>query len=194
MGILNRRGGEDRAAKREERHTAKEARRDERAAAKAAAEAAEAERLRRERHGDLEARKTGMLDLVFAGKFPGSMTVHRYWLDVFDNGDHKIPMKDVQSILLEDGAELQKRLTITRLALIGVFAFAVKKKSGGEKYIVIETTDSIYTVEVPRDKVSDAARAVQEARKTMKAVQTEIAADEAAQRGDENQDPESSSR
>lgn len=192
MGILGRRGGDggtaDRAAQRDERRAAKEAKREERASGKATARSAEDERLRRERHGDLGARKTGTFGgVVFAGKGLRSITLHRYWLDVFEADIHKVPLKDVQSITLEDGAELQKRLTITRLALIGVFAFAVKKKSGGEKFIVIETEENLFSIEVPRDKVTEATRMVQAVRKAMKAVQAEIAADEAAQSGDEHE-------
>lgn len=195
MGILGRRSGDegaaDRAAKRDERRAVKEAKREERASAKATAQSAEHERLRRERHGDLDARKTGRFGgVVFAGKGLRSITLHRYWLDVFETDIHKVPLKDVQSIALEDGAELQKRLTITRLALIGVFAFAVKKKSGGEKFIVIETEENLFSIEVPRDKVTEATRMVQAVRKAMKTVQAEIAADEAAQSGGELKDPE----
>lgn len=53
---------------------------------------------------------------------------------------------------VESGSELQARVTATRLLALGVFAFAVKKKKGGEKYITIEGPDFVWTEEINRDK------------------------------------------
>nr|WP_280640852.1 SHOCT domain-containing protein [Lactococcus lactis] len=41
---------------------------------------------------------------------------------------------------------------MTRLVALGVFAFAAKKKKGGEKYLTIEGPDFVWTTEVKRDK------------------------------------------
>ena len=53
---------------------------------------------------------------------------------------------------VESGSELQSRVTATRLLAFGVFAFAAKKKKGGEKYLTIEGPDFVWTAEVKRDK------------------------------------------
>lgn len=53
---------------------------------------------------------------------------------------------------VESGSELQSRVTVTRLVALGVFAFAAKKKKGGEKYLTIEGPDFVWTAEVKRDK------------------------------------------
>ena len=53
---------------------------------------------------------------------------------------------------IETGSELQSRVTITRLVALGVFAFAAKKKKGGEKYLTIEGPDFVWTAEIKRDR------------------------------------------
>lgn len=52
--------------------------------------------------------------------------------------------------LVESGEALEKRVTLTRLVALGVFAFAAKKKSGGESYLLIEGPDFAWTFEVKR--------------------------------------------
>lgn len=60
-------------------------------------------------------------------------------------------LKDVVA-RVESGSELQSRVTATRLLALSVFAFAVKKTKGGEKYLTIEGPDFVWTAEVKRDK------------------------------------------
>lgn len=69
-----------------------------------------------------------------------------------------IPLSEVTSVSLESGSELQSRITATRLVAFGVFALAMKKKSGGEKFLTIESASAYWAVEVDRKHVSDAAR------------------------------------
>jgi hypothetical protein len=75
---------------------------------------------------------------------------------------------EITSISLEDGEELQSRVTATRLLLLGVFAFAAKKKTGGTKFIVVEGEDFLWALEVGRKKVNEAQRLVLKARSLMK--------------------------
>lgn len=75
---------------------------------------------------------------------------------------------EINSISIEDGEELQSRVTATRLLLLGVFAFAAKKKSGGNKFITVEGDDFLWALEVGRKKVSDAQRLVMKARSLKK--------------------------
>ena len=57
---------------------------------------------------------------------------------------------------VESGEELQSRVTATRMALFGAFAFALKKSEGGEKYLTIEGRDFVWVVEFPHDRARDA--------------------------------------
>lgn len=75
---------------------------------------------------------------------------------------------EINSITLEDGEELQSRVTATRLLMLGVFAFAAKKKTGGNKFITVEGEDFLWALEVGRKKVSDAQKLVLKARQLMK--------------------------
>ena len=59
---------------------------------------------------------------------------------------------------VEDGEELSSRVTMTRLVTLGVFALAAKKKTGGEKFLTIESPDIFWTIEVPRKNVGAAQR------------------------------------
>lgn len=61
---------------------------------------------------------------------------------------------------LEDGEALESRVTATRLVMLGVFAFAAKKKSGGTKFLTVESPDFFWTIEVERKRVSEAMRVV----------------------------------
>ena len=45
------------------------------------------------------------------------------------------------SARVENGSDIEKRVTFTRLLLLGIFAFAMQKKKGGEKYLCIEGPD-----------------------------------------------------
>ena len=56
--------------------------------------------------------------------------------DSISKGLETKPLNDVTA-RLESGSELQARVTMTRLVALGVFAFAAKKKKGGEKYLTI---------------------------------------------------------
>lgn len=57
---------------------------------------------------------------------------------------------------MESGEELQSRVTATRLLLLGVFALAVKKKSGGERYLTVEGRDFFWAIEFPHDRTNEA--------------------------------------
>ena len=75
---------------------------------------------------------------------------------------------DISSIAIEDAEELQQRVTVTRLLLFSVFAFALKKKSGGTKYVTVEGEDFLWPMEVGRKRVKDAQKLVMKARALMK--------------------------
>jgi hypothetical protein len=67
-------------------------------------------------------------------------------------------LRDVTGVHLESGSELESRVTMTRLVALGLLAFAVKKKRGGERFLTIESRDAFWSLEVPRKGVRDAAR------------------------------------
>ena len=87
----------------------------------------------------------------------------------FDSGDTSVnPGKAswglISSISLEDGEELEQRVTLTRVALLGIFALAAKKKSGGTKYITVEGDGFFWAMEVNRKHVKDAQKLVMRAK------------------------------
>ena len=59
---------------------------------------------------------------------------------------------------LEDGSALESRITATRLLLFGPFALAMKKRKGGEKYLIVEGPDFAYMTMVKRQNISKAVR------------------------------------
>ncbi len=71
--------------------------------------------------------------------------------DYIKKGFTKKPIAGVVA-RIESGSDLQSRVTVTRLLAIGVFAFAAKKKKGGEKYLTIEGPDFVWTEEIKRGK------------------------------------------
>ena len=75
---------------------------------------------------------------------------------------------EIKSISIEDATELESRITATRLLLLGVFALAAKKQTGGSKYIVIDGEDVLWPMEVGRQKVPAAKRFVMKARSMCK--------------------------
>ena len=71
----------------------------------------------------------------------------------------EFPLSGV-SARVESGAELQSRVTVTRLVLTGIFAFALKKKKGGEKYVTVQGEGFFWAMEVDRKKANDAMKFV----------------------------------
>jgi len=80
-----------------------------------------------------------------------------------------IPATDVVDIAVEDGEALRERVTVTRMLAVGVFAWALKKKSGGTKFLLIETVDDAHLFELKakhyREARSFAAKAMAAVRK-----------------------------
>lgn len=74
--------------------------------------------------------------------------------------EHKRESHSLEGVTarVEDGSELESRVTMTRMAALGLFAFAVKKKRGGEKYLTVEDPDFFWTLEVEREKQGDARK------------------------------------
>ncbi|WEV72114.1 SHOCT domain-containing protein [Bifidobacterium sp. ESL0790] len=75
--------------------------------------------------------------------------------NTIENGGEKQSLAGVTA-RLEMGSDLQSRVTMTRLLALGVFAFAAKKKKGGERYLTIEGPDFMWATEVNRKKISKA--------------------------------------
>ena len=97
--------------------------------------------------------QTDVLKNAGASLIPSSISNFGFKLskDSISKGFEKKPLNDVTA-RLESGSELQSRVTMTRLVALGVFAFAAKKKKGGEKYLTIEGPDFVWTAEIKRDK------------------------------------------
>lgn len=92
---------------------------------------------------------------VFATPKPKTYSNSAFGFKLTDTSIKKgLEKKSLSGVIarVESGSELQSRVTATRLLALGVFAFAAKKKKGGEKYLTIEGPDFVWTAEVKRDK------------------------------------------
>lgn len=87
----------------------------------------------------------------------------------------RIPLTDVVSIEVEDGEAAQARVTATRLVALGILAFAAKKKSGGDKWLMIETRSALLTLHFERKAVDGLMRFVAHTRAAVKAAQAQPA-------------------
>lgn len=85
----------------------------------------------------------------------------------------RIPLTDVVSVEVEDGEAMQARVTATRLVALGIFAFAAKKKSGGDKWLMIETRRALLTLHFERKAVDGLMRFVARTRTAVKAAQSQ---------------------
>lgn len=74
--------------------------------------------------------KGGMLEILYG--LPGMIPVFKA----------KIPLAAVKNVLAEDQTTVEKRVTVGRLLTLGVFAFALKKKTKNQlAYLTIEWND-----------------------------------------------------
>lgn len=75
-----------------------------------------------------------------------------------------IPATDVVDIAVEDGKEASKRVTAARVAAVGVFALAIKKKVDATKFIIIETTEDMHVFEINAKRHREALAFVKRAK------------------------------
>jgi hypothetical protein len=73
--------------------------------------------------------------------------------DFQNEEDH--PLSGVE-VTLEDGEALQKNVTLTRVLLLGAFALAAPKISGGTKYLIVKRPDFYWCSEIDRKIISAA--------------------------------------
>ena len=73
------------------------------------------------------------------------------------SGDGEKPLGGVVA-RVESGRDIESRITLTRIALMGAFAIAAPKRKGGEKFVSIEGPDFIWCMEVGRKRAGDAVR------------------------------------
>ena len=85
----------------------------------------------------------------------------------------RIPLTDVVSVEVEDGEAMQARVTATRLVTLGILAFAAKKRSGGDKWLMIETRSALLTLHFERKAVDGLMRFVAHTRAAVKAAQSQ---------------------
>ena len=105
----------------------------------------------------------GMLDQMILSK---KCIIHT------QSGDGPKPLEGVVA-RIEEGRELESRLTLTRLALLGVFALAAPMRKGGERFVTIEGPDFIWCMEVKRKKAGDAVRFVAKVNQQVKKLQAD---------------------
>lgn len=95
---------------------------------------------------------------MFGDKFKGAdgTTIHLSGDQISCGGETK-PVKGVRASV-EDGSALESKVTLTRAIAFGVFALAMKKKKGGEKYLTVEGPDFAWIAEVDRKHIPDAMK------------------------------------
>lgn len=103
----------------------------------------------------------GMLDQMILRK---TCIIHT------QSGDGPKPLGGVVA-RIEEGRELESRLTLTRIALLGAFALAAPKRKGGERFVTIEGPDFIWCMEVKRKNAGDAVRFVAKVNQQAKKLQ-----------------------
>lgn len=79
------------------------------------------------------------------------------------------------SAKIESGEDLKQRVTATRLFFFGVFAFALKKSSGGEKFLTLEVEDFFWAIEIPNESSDEAMRFVTKVNSLAKAIKVATA-------------------
>lgn len=67
-----------------------------------------------------------------------------------------IPPTDVVDIVVEDGQAASKRVTAARVAAVGIFALAIKKKVAATKFLIVETVDDAHVVELDVKRYGEA--------------------------------------
>lgn len=72
-----------------------------------------------------------------------------------DSGSHSLTGVSAR---VETAEELQRRVTATRMLATGLFAFALKKKTGGTSYLTIEGSGFAWVEDVDRKKKDDAVK------------------------------------
>lgn len=75
--------------------------------------------------------------------------------DRIQKGPESHPLVGV-SAQVESAEELHRRITVTRLALTGVFAFGLKKKTGGTSFLTVEGPGFAWVEEVDRKQKQQA--------------------------------------
>lgn len=95
---------------------------------------------------------------MFGDKFKGDDgTTIRLFADQISCGGETKPVKGVRASV-EEGSALESRVTLTRAIAFGVFALAMKKKKGGEKYLTVEGPDFAWVAQVDRKHIPDAMK------------------------------------
>ncbi|MDO4243765.1 MAG: hypothetical protein Q4C85_08440 [Actinomyces sp.] len=100
--------------------------------------------------------------IAFIVSVDGGLTLYQDRIEyrVRRKVERVIPLQSITSVRVESGSALEARVTATRLVALGVFAWAAKKKTGGEVYLTVEAEDAFVTLMVDRKKAAAAHRFV----------------------------------
>lgn len=113
----------------------------------------------------------GRLVDVILGEGGTRLTLYENGVEFFSPDSDLNPgmrrFEDISSISIEDGEALQSRVTATRILLTGVFALALKKKTGGTKFVTVEGDGFFWPIEVGRKQAADAQKIVMKAKAMM---------------------------
>lgn len=107
----------------------------------------------------------------------GSFKIEKDKIIYRDNESDDIQVKPIvsASAKIESGEDLKQRVTAANLFFSGVFAFAHKKSSGGEKFLTLEGEDFFWAIEIPNESSTEAMRFVAKVNSLAKAIKVATA-------------------
>lgn len=107
----------------------------------------------------------------------GSYRIEKDKIIYHDNESDDTQVRPIvsASAKIESGEDLKQRVTATRLFFFGVFAFALKKSSGGEKFLTLEGEDFFWAIEIPNENTNEAMRFVAKVNSLAKAIKVATA-------------------
>ena len=120
----------------------------------------------------IKARKDPVIAILSGEGMLDQMILHKTCIIHTQSSDGPKSLDGVVA-RIEEGRELESRLTLTRLALLGVLALAAPKRKGGERFVTIEGPDFIWCMEVKRKKAGDAVRFVAKVNQQVKKLQAD---------------------
>lgn len=101
--------------------------------------------------------------VIGEGKTMAEIRTDEHHLIVKDNAlvfDREVKTPVGVTASLEEGEELEKRITAARMLAVGWYALTMPKKTGGTKYLVIDGPDFFWSMEVAQSQIQESMGAV----------------------------------
>nr|DAH96750.1 MAG TPA: hypothetical protein [Caudoviricetes sp.] len=129
-----------------------------------------AEKKAKREQARIEAKENPVIAILNGDGMLDQMILREKTIIHTQSGDDPKPLEGVVA-RIEEGRELESRITLTRIALLGVFALAAPKRKGGERFVTVEGHDFIWCMEVKHKNAGDAVRFVAKVNQQVKKLQ-----------------------